>query len=228
VTVPLGPWFPWVLGLAWGVLALTPAASLSRRRAIGARVATLSPPHRARHDGPSPWRARAVRATGVVGRVVGGLRGRRRARADADRLARDLPVTVDVISVAVAAGCTPYLAVEAAARWAPPMIAAHLGDALRAHGLGLAFSGALEDVATAAPRLRPLTTALLVAERTGAPVAPALERLAAEERSELRRRAEERARQLPVRLLFPLVFLVLPAFGLLTVAPALLAGFGRS
>ena len=57
---------------------------------------------------------------------------------------------------------------------------------------------------------------------------PALERLAVEERTQLRRRAEARARKVPVRLLFPLVFLVLPAFGLLTVVPALLAGFGRT
>ena len=56
----------------------------------------------------------------------------------------------------------------------------------------------------------------------------ALERLAVEERTPLRRRAEARARKVPVRLLFPLVFLVLPAFGLLTVVPALLAGFGRT
>jgi hypothetical protein len=32
----------------------------------------------------------------------------------------------------------------------------------------------------------------------------------------------------PVRLLFPLVFLVLPAFGLLTVVPALLSGLART
>ena len=38
-----------------------------------------------------------------------------------------------------------------------------------------------------------------------------------------RREAEERARRLPVQLLFPLVVCVLPAFGLLAVVP-LLAG----
>ena len=56
----------------------------------------------------------------------------------------------------------------------------------------------------------------------------ALIRLATEQRAVLRRRAETQARTVPVRLLFPLVFLVLPAFGLLTVVPALLAGFSRS
>ncbi len=40
----------------------------------------------------------------------------------------------------------------------------------------------------------------------------------------MRRRAEARARTVPVRLLFPLVFCVLPAFVLLTVVPVLLDG----
>ena len=61
--------------------------------------------------------------------------------------------------------------------------------------------------------------------RLGAAVDDALARLAAESRRDLRRRAEARARTVPVRLLFPLVFLVLPAFGLLTVVPAVAAGF---
>ena len=52
-------------------------------------------------------------------------------------------------------------------------------------------------------------------------------RLATEQRAELRRHAETHARRVPVRLLFPLVFVVLPAFGLLTVIPTLLAGFSR-
>jgi tight adherence protein C len=75
------------------------------------------------------------------------------------------------------------------------------------------------------PSLRPLVDALLASERYGAPVGVALARLAVEQRAAVRRRAEARARTVPVRLLFPLVFLVLPAFGLLTVVPALLAGF---
>ena len=75
--------------------------------------------------------------------------------------------------------------------------------------------------------LRPLADALLASDRLGAPVGPVLARLAAEERTALRRRAEAHARRVPVRLLFPLVFLVLPAFVLLTVVPGLAAGLGR-
>ena len=56
--------------------------------------------------------------------------------------------------------------------------------------LGASFDAALDDAARSAPRLRPLADALLASDRLGAPVGPALARLAAEERAALRRQAE--------------------------------------
>ncbi len=68
---------------------------------------------------------------------------------------------------------------------------------------------------------------LVASERYGSPLGPALERLADEARRQRRQRAEEAARKIPVKLLFPLVSCTLPAFALLTVAP-LIAGAIRS
>jgi tight adherence protein C len=218
---------PWLVGIGWGALVVVPLVVRSRRRALTDRVRALRPLDRGVPARRARLLALARRATGPVGRVVGGLARRRRMARERELLERDLPVAVDVLSVAVAAGCTPYLAVETAARWAPRTIARHCSEVLRASGLGVAFADALDDTARRAPVLLPVVRALVIADRTGAPVAPALDRLAGEQRAELRQRAEERARKVPVRLLFPLVFLVLPAFGLLTVAPALLAGFDR-
>jgi tight adherence protein C len=114
-----------------------------------------------------------------------------------------------------------------AVRWAPPVASARLASVHDACALGATFADALDDLAARAPPFRAVADALLASDRLGAPVGPALARLAAEQRSELRRRAEAHARRVPVRLLFPLVFVVLPAFGLLTVVPTLLAGFSR-
>ncbi|HEX9504866.1 MAG TPA: type II secretion system F family protein, partial [Acidimicrobiia bacterium] len=164
---------------------------------------------------------------GSVTAVTRSLFGRRRVRAEELALVRELPVVLDLLGVAVAAGCTPYLAVEVAARWSPPVVASYFAAVLQACALGVGFDDALGEAAHGTPRLRPLTDALLASDRLGAPVAPILARLAAEERTALRRRAEAHARQVPVRLLFPLVFLVLPAFVLLTVVPGLAAGLGR-
>jgi tight adherence protein C len=219
----------WLLGLAWGALAAAPFVVRARRRRVGERLVPLRP---ARPD-PTPLRLSALRRlvarahASPIGAMALRLQTRRRDRRDDTVLASELPVTLDLLAVAVDAGCTPYLAIEQAARWAPPAMAARLADVRGACALGAPFADALDDLAARAPRLRPLADALLASDRLGAPVGPALARLATEQRAELRRRAETQARRVPVRLLFPLVFVVLPAFGLLTVIPTLLAGFSR-
>ena len=219
----------WLVGLAWGALAAAPLAVRARRQRVDLRLRPLQPIR----DAPARTQPRllgrvlAPLSAGAVGRVLAGARSRRRAGRDAAALGAELPVTLDLLGVAVGAGCTPYLAVDMAARWAPPGTASQLSGVQDACALGATFADALDDLAARAPPLRPLADALLASDRLGAPVGPALARLAAEQRAELRRHAEANARRVPVRLLFPLVFVVLPAFGLLTVIPTLLAGFAR-
>ena len=62
---------------------------------------------------------------------------------------------------------------------------------------------------------------------TGAPLLASIDGYATSLRRDRRAAAVERARRLPVKLLFPLALLILPGFLLLTVGPALLAGLGR-
>jgi tight adherence protein C len=143
-------------------------------------------------------------------------------------LRRSLPLAVDLLGVAVGAGCTPYAAVEVASQWCSPAVASAFDEMLRQCHLGASFDDALHDAARREPVLAPVADALGAGSRLGVPIGPSLARVAGELRADLRRAAEQRARTVPVRLLFPLVFLVLPAFALLTVAPVLLAGFGRS
>ena len=151
--------------------------------------------------------------------------GRRRVprRTTSAPVAEAVALTADLLAMAVAAGLTPYLAVEVAARFAPPGAAGPLSTVLSAVDGGLRFVDALDAEAVRSPHLAPLLATLANSERSGAPVGPALGRLAASTRAQSRRRAMARARTVPVRLLFPLVFLVLPAFLLLTVAPVVLA-----
>jgi tight adherence protein C len=218
------------LAVAWGLLLASPFARRARRAETGERAgaltaataATAATGPRARHR-----MTRLVPRVPALARPLGELRVRRAARRLDQVVEHELPVTIDLLAVAVGAGCTPYLAVDVAARWAPPMLAEQLVGVVRACALGRAFADALDDLATRVVPLRPLADALLASERNGSAVGDALLRLATEQRAVLRRRAETRARTVPVRLLFPLVFLVLPAFGLLTVAPAVLAGFNR-
>ena len=206
-----------VVAGAWGALAATPVLAWSRRRAVADRLERRRPPADRRR--PHGW--------GPVGRVLGGLRSRRQATRTAARLEAALPAAFDLLVAAVGAGCAPIGATELAATWAPTPVAEACRDVLIATELGASFPEALRELAAAAPVLAPMADVLLASSELGAPAAGALARLADEARAQARRRAETRARVLPVKLLFPLVFLVLPAFGLLTVAPALLSALSR-
>jgi hypothetical protein len=221
-----------VLALAWAALLATPLVVAARRAAPAARALSLGAVPAVPASVPTRWRTRVAgnlartRNLAVVRVVLAPFVRRRAARVD-ESMVRELPVAIDLLGVAVGAGCTPYLAVEAAARWAPPIVAGSLDAVVRACALGVGFVDAWHDAAVRHPQLAPLADALSTGDRSGAPVGPALARLAAEERAAVRRRVESQARRVPVRLLFPLVFLVLPAFVLLTVVPGLAAGLAR-
>ena len=206
-----------LLGLGCGAIAAAPVVQQARRSAVSVRVARPGGRHRSLR-----W-ARGHQALGPIGRVARGLLGRRGVRRADLRLEAELPIAMDLLIVAVGAGAPPQRAVEIAAIWAPPTVRVPLRQVLNMTGLGGSFTDALDDMARAAPVLAPIADVLVASARLGAPAGVALARLGDDARAQLRRRAETRARKLPVKLLFPLVFLVLPAFGLLTVAPALIS-----
>ena len=147
-----------------------------------------------------------------------------RAEVDRDPVAAQQADVIDLFVLAIGAGLNLRLALTAVARRAPPAWAAALGAVVDQVDRGLRVGDALDALPAALGEpARPLVRVLAGAERYGTPLLPALDRLALDARLDRRRRAEEAARRVPVKLLFPLVLCVLPAFGLLTVAP-LLAG----
>ncbi len=219
-----------LLAAAWGVIAMQPLFALARGLSAAERVQRLTPRHRrGSRRVPRALASARVRAAQfpplrTLGRVLRGPgRSRRRGRTD-DELARQVAVAVDLVGVGVAAGHTPYLAVQLGARWSPPLVAAELDAAVRACAIGQSFDDALREMGRRSPATRGLADTLRTSARLGSPAGPALVRLASELRADLRRRAEARARTVPVRLCFPLVGCILPAFALLTVVPAVVAG----
>jgi Flp pilus assembly protein TadB len=159
-----------------------------------------------------------VRTVSASGRRGASFRARRSTIA-ADAVA----LTADLLAMALVAGLTPFLALDLVARHGPAPVSGRIGSALGATEGGLRLAEALDAEAACSLALAPVLALLAASERSGVPVAAPLGRLAGQIRAQERRRAMARARTVPVRLLFPLVFLVLPAFLLLTVAPVVLA-----
>lgn len=216
---------PTALGCGWGLVVGATVA----RRAVGrpARERARSLGGRRSVGSGRRVRTRVGRlpgAVGVVGRVVVGLVARGRRRAARHAVERAVPPTLDVVTMALRAGAPPRRALALAAPWCPAEVADDLAAVERRCRLGEPFADSLATLATTVVPLAPLADVLALSARDGAPAAERLAGAATAARADLRRRAEVHARRVSVRLLFPLVFLVLPAFGLLTVVPALADG----
>ncbi len=137
-----------------------------------------------------------------------------------------LPDVVDLYGVAIRAGLTVPLATEQVAGDVEEPFATALGQVLAGVATGARWADQLEGLASLGAEVRPLAGALAASERFGSPLADQLVLLSADARGARRRAAEAAARRLPVKLLFPLVVLMLPAFALITVVPLLVGALG--
>ncbi len=149
---------------------------------------------------------------------------RRSERGAARAVAVALPDAVDLFLLCAGGGLSLPLAHPLVAARVP----APVGDALRAADAATVAGTARADALLAAlaplgDRAAAVARVLVDHLRYGVPLVPGLERLDLELRLDRRRRAEEEARRVPLRLLAPLLTCVLPAFGLLTVVPLLVA-----
>jgi hypothetical protein len=146
-----------------------------------------------------------------------------RSRRRGGEPSAELVAVADLLHVAVSAGHSLHGAVAAVGATADGPAGVALARVDAAFARGRPMADALEELTRAiGPEARPLVTALSSSLRSGAPLAPGLQRLADAQRRRQRRRAEERIRRLPVLLLAPLVGLVLPAFVVLTIVPVAL------
>ena len=137
---------------------------------------------------------------------------------------REIPVLLDLLAIATSAGLPPQLAFRRAVEAAEGPLAESLRAVVVATDLGGRWRTELRAVGDRLdlPDLRRLIGALARTEAVGSSLSEEISRLAADVREVRRAGASQRARTAPVKMLFPLVFLVLPAFLLLTVVPVLL------
>ncbi len=164
----------------------------------------------------------------VVLASVLALRGRaaRRARHAVAARAAALPELLEMLVALVRAGCTPADAVRRASARAPSALREVLERVVARVERGQRFADAVSELSDLVPAARAAVDLLATADRYGLALAPVLDRLADEARAQRRRLGEARARELPVRLAFPLVCCTLPSFALLTVVPVVVASVG--
>lgn len=124
-----------------------------------------------------------------------------------------LPEFLDMISSTVQAGLALNSALGYAVEAVPGPLAEEIKEALSEIRLGRARADALRAVGerTNHPALRNALRVMTQAERLGANIAKILNDLAADARHQRLMLVEEMAAKLPVKMVFPMVFFMIPA-----------------
>lgn len=171
-----------------------------------------------------PWGVPAVPAVAAGVRLL--LRRRRDLRQRAAHGAA-LPEVLELVAVAIRAGGTVPAAMALVAERGPTVAAPAFRSVLARMAAGASILEAVDRlVLHLGEGYRPLCVALVSAERDGAPLVGVVAQLAHDAHEARRRAAEARARQVPVRLLLPLVCCTLPAVLVVTIIPLAVVGAG--
>ena len=164
-------------------------------------------------------------AVALVLEIGGGLWLARIVRSPQQR--HDLPALLDAVVIGLDAGLTFEQSLRALVRRAPRL--ARLPEARRLLAdlaLGRGRARAFSVFAASGPAEARVSGLVSAATRLGAPLAELLVAQADALREADRRQAEARARRLPVLMLFPLTFCVLPALLIVFLGPPLLSLLG--
>ena len=138
----------------------------------------------------------------------------------------ELPDTLDQMTISAEAGLGFEAAMAKAATNGTGPLAEELIRTLQDMSLGRTRRDAYEALSsrTSSVDLRRFTRAVIQADIYGIAIVDVLQVQASEMRLKRRQRAEEQAMKVPVKVLFPLMFCILPVLFIVILAPAALRG----
>jgi tight adherence protein C len=139
-----------------------------------------------------------------------------------EQIRRELPDALDLLTISVEAGLAFDAALAQVARNSDGPLAKELFRVLQEMQIGTGRINALRALAdrTDVEELRTFVGAMVQADTFGIPIANVLRVQSKEMRIKRSQRAEEKAQQVPVKILFPLIFCILPALFIVVMGPA--------
>ncbi|WP_408899094.1 type II secretion system F family protein [Nocardioides sp. R1-1] len=142
----------------------------------------------------------------------------------ADQIRRSLADAVDLLTISVEAGLGFDAAVQQVARNTSGPMAEEFSRVLREMQLGMSRSEALKAMGTRS-NVEDLSTfvgSMVQADAFGIPIAQVLRVQSGEIRVKRRQYAEEKAQQVPVKIMIPLILFILPCLFVVVMGPAVL------
>ncbi len=140
------------------------------------------------------------------------------------KIARDLPDALDLLTLSVEAGLGFDAALAQVAATMPGPLAREVARVLHEMQMGMRRADALRALGqrTRVAELRTVSTAVVQAGELGIPIAAVLREQASEMRLKRRQRAEEQAQKVPVKVTVPLILCLFPALFIVVIGPAVI------
>ena len=137
----------------------------------------------------------------------------RRATKRIHQVDREMPELVDLLVTTVEAGVGFASSLQLVARRVEGPLGQELRLALQEQNMGMTIEDALQHMLERidSASVRAFVQAILQGQMLGVSIGKILRDLAVDMRKRRRQAAEERAQKAPTKILFPLVFLILPA-----------------
>ncbi len=137
---------------------------------------------------------------------------------------RQLADVMDLLTISVEAGLGFDAAMAQVVKNVPGPLAEELSRLLQEVQIGVSRIQAFRNLGerTDVPELRAFVLSMIQADLFGVSIANVLRAQSRELRQKRRQRAEETAQKIPVKLLFPMIFLVMPAMFIVLLGPGVI------
>ena len=168
----------------------------------------------------------------LIASVAGGVLGwtlpmfvvGQRAKKRRDQVERALPDLIDLLVVTLEAGLSFPQSLRLASGKIREPLASEVRLTLQEQNMGLTLVEALENllVRVDTPGVRMFSRSIAQGETMGVSTGQIMRNLAIELRKRQRAYAEERAQKAPVKILFPILFLIMPALFVVILVPVMI------
>ena len=170
------------------------------------------------------WLGVTTVLVGLLGWAVPSLWLYQNAADRSDRIRRELPDAMDLLTISVEAGLAFDAAVAQVARKTRGPVAQEFTRVLQEMQIGTGRTQALRALADRSdvPELQSFVGAMVQADAFGIPISSVLRVQTKEMRVKRSQRAEEAAQRVPIKILLPVIFCILPCLFIIILGPAVI------
>lgn len=173
-------------------------------------------------SGLSPLKLLLLFVSALAGWMLPSFLVRKRGAARLEEIDRRLPELIDILIATVEAGMGFTAALSLVANRFDGAMGEELKLTMRQQSLGMSVQAALDEMVgrcdTAS--VRAFVRSASRGETLGASIGPVLRELSADERRRHRMAAREKMQKAPIKMLFPVMFLIMPALMIVLMFPA--------